>query len=71
MLDADANISSITDLLTVVGSAGTVVGAAIGVIVSDATRRQALECLALGAAAGGACGCLLAFVAYDVTRLFW
>jgi VIT1/CCC1 family predicted Fe2+/Mn2+ transporter len=71
MLDADANISSITDLLTIVGSAGTVVGATIGVIVGGATWRQAFECLTLGAAAGGACGCFIAFFAYDVTRLLW
>jgi hypothetical protein len=42
MLDADANVSSITNLLTIVGSAGTVVGATIGVIVGGATRRPSL-----------------------------
>jgi hypothetical protein len=69
MLDAVVNVPPITDLLTLFGSAGTVVGAAIGLIVGASTLRQAFESLALGAAAGGAGGCLIAFIGYACLRI--
>ncbi|MGA9316319.1 MAG: hypothetical protein WBV77_17035 [Solirubrobacteraceae bacterium] len=64
MLNAVVNIPPLTDLLTLLGSAGTVVGGTIGLIVGAPALRQRFESLALGAAAGGASGCLVAFIGY-------
>lgn len=64
MLDAVANVPQLTDLLTLLGSVGTVVGGTIGLVVPASTQRQRFESLALGAAAGGASGCLIAFIGY-------
>lgn len=64
MFNAVANAPQLTDLLTLLGSAGTVVGGTIGLIVGAPTSRQRFESLALGAAAGGAGGCLIAFIGY-------
>ncbi len=64
MLHAVANATQLTDLLTLLGSAGTATGGATGAIVKASTLRRRFENLALGAAAGGAVGCLIAFVGY-------
>lgn len=50
-------------------SAGSTVGGAFGVVIGWTTWRRALKYLSLGAAAGTASGCLIAFVAYDVSRI--
>jgi zinc transporter ZupT len=68
MLDK-ANSSSLADLLSVIGPAGTLLGAAIATTVRPARRRDALERLALGAALGGVIGYLAAFVVYDLRLL--
>ena len=65
MLDAARNSSSVTDLLAVLGSAGTLVGATVGAIVGATDWRRAFESLAVGAAAGAAVGYLAAFAIYD------
>jgi hypothetical protein len=61
--------STLPDVLAVMGSAGSVVGGGVGLVVDSATLRQTFENLALGAAAGGACGCFVAFLAYLVIRM--
>ena len=66
MLDAVVNSYPLPDFLAVLGSAGSVTGGGIGLIVNRTTLRQALENLTLGAAAGGTCGCFAAFLAYFV-----
>jgi hypothetical protein len=70
MLDAVVKVPPITDLLTVIGATGTALGGAIGWIIGPSTWREAFENLALGAAAGGVCGCLMAFFAYSVLQVF-
>jgi hypothetical protein len=70
MLDAATKAPPIADLLTVIGSTGTAVGGAIGWLIDATTWRQAFENLALGATAGGVCGCLMAFFAYSAARVF-
>jgi uncharacterized protein YcfJ len=69
MLDAVVNVPPITDLLTVSGSVGTALGGVIGLIIGASKWRQAFEGLALGAAAGGVGGCLIAFMAYGWIRV--
>ncbi len=69
MPDAVVNAPPLADLLTLIGSAGTVVGAAVGSVVAASTLRQAFENLALGAAAGGAGGCSIAFIGYACLRI--
>jgi hypothetical protein len=69
MPNAVVNTPPLTDLLTLFGSAGTVVGAAVGSVVTASTLRQAFENLALGAAAGGAGGCSIAFIGYTCLRI--
>ena len=64
MLEALVRIPTITDLLAVLGSGGTVIGGVLGWLVRAPTWRRAFENLALGATAGGVCGCLVAFLAY-------
>ncbi len=68
MLDAVVSAYPLPDLLAVFGSAGSVTGGGIGLIVNRTTLRQSLENLVLGAAAGSACGCFAAFLAYFVIR---
>jgi hypothetical protein len=62
------NVSTLPDALTIVGSAGTVLGGVIGAIAGSSNWRQAFECLALGAAAGGVSGCLAVFLTYLAAR---
>lgn len=69
MLIETADTRTLTDLLTVAGSAGSTVGGAFGAMIGWTTWRHALEYMALGAAAGTVSGCLIAFVAYDVIRI--
>jgi hypothetical protein len=69
MVHAAIDASTLPDALTVVGSAGTVIGATIGAIVGATSSRRALECLALGAAAGSVGGYLAVFVIYDGIRV--
>lgn len=69
MLFEAADTRTLTDLLTVAGAAGSTVGGAFGAVIGWTTWCRALEYLALGAAAGTASGCLIAFVAYDVIRI--
>jgi uncharacterized membrane protein len=69
MLHAAANATQLTDLLTLLGSAGTAIGAATGAIVKAPTLRQRFENLALGAAAGGVVGCLIAFIEYAYVQI--
>lgn len=64
MLDAVAHVFPLPDLVDLLGSAGTALGLTFGSIAGAPTWRQAFENLALGAAVGGALGCLTAFVAY-------
>jgi zinc transporter ZupT len=64
MLGALTRTPTITDLLTVLGSGGTVLGGVIGWLVRAPNWRHALENLALGATAGGVSGCLVAFLSY-------
>jgi hypothetical protein len=61
------NVSTLPDVLAVLGSAGSVVGGGVGLVIGHTGSRQALENLALGAAVGGVCGCFAAFLAYIVT----
>jgi hypothetical protein len=63
------NVSTLPDVLAILGSAGSVVGGGVGLVVDHATLRQALENLTLGAAVGGVCGCFVAFFAYVVIRM--
>jgi hypothetical protein len=56
--------SSLPDVLTVIGSAGGVVGGAVALALSSHLQRQALENLALGAAIGGVFAWFAIFVAY-------
>jgi uncharacterized membrane protein len=60
---------TLTDLLTVAGSAGSTIGGAFGAVIGWTTWRRALEHLALGAVAGTVSGCLVAFVIYDLGRI--
>ncbi len=69
MLNAVVNIPPLTDLLTLLGSAGTVVGGTIGLVVGAPALRQRFESLALGAAVGGAGGCSIAFIGYACLRI--
>jgi hypothetical protein len=69
MLDAVIDASTLPDALAILGSAGSVVGGGVSLVVSHATLRQALENLALGAAVGGVCGCFTAFLAYLAMRI--
>ncbi len=69
MLFAAIDVSTLPDVLAVLGSAGSVVGGGVGLAVNHATSREALENLALGAAVGGVCGCSAAFLAYIVIRM--
>jgi zinc transporter ZupT len=64
MIEALARAPTITDLLAVLGSGGTVLGGVIGWSVRAPSWRRAFENLALGATAGGVCGCLVAFLTY-------
>jgi hypothetical protein len=68
MCYAAVNVSALPDALAIIGSAGTVLGGAIGAIAGSSNWRQAFECLALGAAAGGVSGCLAVFVTYLAAR---
>jgi hypothetical protein len=69
MLDALAPAPTITDLLTVLGSGGTVLEGVIGWLLEAPSWRRAFDNLALGAAAGGVCGCLIAFLSYFGTKV--
>jgi zinc transporter ZupT len=69
MFEAVARAPAITDLLAMLGSGGTVVGGVIGWLVRTPNWRQAFENLALGATAGGVCGCLVAFLYYIGTKV--
>lgn len=66
MLSGDIPASTLPDVLTVVGSAGSVVGGCVALMLSPYLQRQALESLALGAAMGAVCGC---FAVYLITQL--
>lgn len=63
------DISILPNVLAILGSAGSVVGGGVGLVMDHATSRQALENLALGAAVGGVCGCFATFLAYIVIRM--
>lgn len=69
MLVALARAPTITDLLAVLGSGGTVLGGVIGWLLKAPSWRQAFDNLALGATAGGVCGCLIAFLSYFGAKL--
>jgi hypothetical protein len=69
MPHAAINVSTLPDVLAILGSAGSVVGGGVGLAVGHASLRQILENLALGAAVGGVCGCFAAFLAYVVIRI--
>lgn len=64
MLAGVAHTPAITNLLAVLGPGGSVVGGVIGWMIRPVDWRQAFENLALGATAGGVCGCLVAFMVY-------
>ncbi|HEU0251303.1 MAG TPA: hypothetical protein VFR48_11315 [Solirubrobacteraceae bacterium] len=64
MLAGHLSASTLPDVLTVIGSAGSVVGGGIALILSPHLQRQALENLALGAAVGAVCGSFAVFAAY-------
>jgi hypothetical protein len=60
-----ANLSSLPDLLAVIGAGATVVGGIIGVLSGGASiSRKSLENLALGTTVGGFLGCLATFLIY-------
>ncbi|HXP99533.1 MAG TPA: hypothetical protein VN845_05655 [Solirubrobacteraceae bacterium] len=63
------NTSTLPAALAVLGSAGSVVGGGVALVVSHSTLRQAFENLALGGAIGGVCGCLATFLAYLVIQI--
>ena len=69
MLSADIPASTLPDLLTILGSAGSVVGGCVALMLSSRLQREALENLALGAAVGAFCGCFAVFAAYLMTQL--
>lgn len=50
MPHAAIDVSTLPDVLAILGSAGSVVGGGVGLVVDHAKLRQALENLALGAA---------------------
>jgi len=64
MLIAVTRSPTITDLLTVLGSGGTVLGGVVGWLLKAPNWRRSFDNLAVGAAAGGVCGCLIAFMSY-------
>jgi hypothetical protein len=69
MLAKAPTASSLPDVLTVIGSAGSVVGGAVALALSPHLQRRALENLALGAAVGGVCAWFAVFVGYLLTRI--
>jgi hypothetical protein len=66
MLNGDIAASALPDALTVIGSAGSVVGGCVALMLNPYLQRQALENLALGAAIGAVCGC---FAVFPATRM--
>ncbi|HYM45528.1 MAG TPA: hypothetical protein VES65_05120 [Solirubrobacteraceae bacterium] len=66
---AVARLPTISDLLALFGPGVTVIGGVIGLFVQAPTWRRSFENLALGATAGGVCGCLVAFLAYLAIKL--
>jgi hypothetical protein len=70
MLSRIPGTASLPDALTVIGSAGSVVGAVGALLVSSYVQRQALEDLALGAAIGAVSACCATFFAYLLLRAF-
>jgi hypothetical protein len=69
MLSRVPATSSLPDALTVIGSAGSVLGGFVALTFSPHLRREALESLALGAAVGATCGFFAVFLAYLLTNL--
>ncbi len=69
MLVETTDARTLTDLIAVIGSAGTTMGGAVGALIGRATWRQRFEYLALGAAAGSVAGCFVAFALYDGVRI--
>lgn len=61
--------SSLPDVLTVLGSAGSVVGSVVALALDPCLQRRALENLAVGAAVGGTCAWFAVFIAYALTRI--
>jgi hypothetical protein len=64
MLDAVVRVPPLPDLLDLFGPGGTALGLTIGSFARACTWRQVFENVALGAAVGGAFGCLAVFVVY-------
>jgi len=69
MRNTTVDVSTLPDVLTIAGSTGSVLGGAVGAVIGASTWRQIFECLALGAATGGVCGCLTVFVVYGGMRV--
>jgi hypothetical protein len=69
VLEAIFKIPPLPDLLAVFGAGMTVIGGIVGWFAEKATWRRSLENLSLGAAAGGVCGFMLAFLAYSAVKL--
>jgi hypothetical protein len=69
MLSADISASTLPDILTIIGSAGSVVGGCVALTLSSRLQRETLENLALGAAVGAVLGCFSVFAAYLITQL--
>jgi hypothetical protein len=60
-----ANLSTLPDLLAVIGAGASVVGGIVGLLSGGASiPRQSLENLALGTTVGGFLGCLATFLIY-------
>jgi hypothetical protein len=71
MLDAVVNAPQITNLLTLLGPAGAILGGVAGWFFEATNWRRAFENLALGATAGTVCFSAAAFLAYALIRFFW
>lgn len=56
--------ASLPDALTVIGSAGSVLGGVVALALDPHLQKETLENLVLGAAVGATCGLLTAFLAY-------
>jgi hypothetical protein len=64
MLSRVPATASLPDALTVIGSAGSVLGGVVALAFSPYPQREALESLALGAAVGATCGFFAVFLAF-------
>lgn len=69
MFSKTPTASSLPDALTVLGSAGSLIGAAVALALNPVWQRRALEDLAPGAAAGGICAWFVVFFTYALTRI--